>query len=124
MARGLSGGRPWARRACAPRPPRAGDHARRDRRGEAPAPNAARRRGPLGPTGVYGINAYGLPQDAPRARQGQAKQLKGYLLAFEQLMADFFAQLAQVKNLYSVSQSLRHTYFFQYLNPSVPNVEQ
>ncbi len=72
---------------------------------------------------VYGINAYGLPSDASAVRQGQAKQLKGYLLVFEQLMADFFAQLAHVRDLYSLSETLRRTYFFQYLDRSVPNVE-
>jgi hypothetical protein len=71
---------------------------------------------------VYGIGEYGLPSGATEARRGQAKQLKGYLLVFEQLLADFFAQLAHVKDLYSTEYVLRHTYFFQYLNDSVPNV--
>lgn len=72
---------------------------------------------------VYGINAYGLPSGAPPVRQAQAKQFKGYLLAFEQLLADFFAQLAHARDLYSIRYSLRHTYFFQYLYKSVPGVE-
>lgn len=71
---------------------------------------------------VYGIGEYGLPSGATEVRRGQAKQLKGYLLVFEQLLADFFAQLAHVKDLYSTEYVLRHTYFFQYLNDSVPNV--
>jgi hypothetical protein len=71
---------------------------------------------------VYGIGEYGLPSSAPEARRGQAKQLKGYLLVFEQLLADFLAQLAHVKDLYSTEYGLRHTYFYQYLNESVPNV--
>jgi hypothetical protein len=71
---------------------------------------------------VYGINSNGLPDDATDARRGQAKQLKGYLLVFEQLMADFFAQLAHVKDLYSIEPGLLHTYFYQYLNKSVPDV--
>ena len=72
---------------------------------------------------VYGINAFGLPDDATPARKGQAKQLKGYLLVFEQLLADFFAQLAHIKDLYSIEAGLHHTYFYQYLSKSVPNVE-
>jgi hypothetical protein len=71
---------------------------------------------------VYGISDNGLPEAAPVARKGQAKQLKGYLLVFEQLLADFFAQLAHVKDLYSTETGLRHTYFYQYLTESVPNV--
>ncbi|HEY0406180.1 MAG TPA: hypothetical protein VGC89_10655 [Pyrinomonadaceae bacterium] len=72
---------------------------------------------------VYGINAFGLPDDATEARKGQAKQLKGYLLVFEQLLADFFAQLAHAKDLYSTEPGLLHTYFYQYLIKSVPNVK-
>lgn len=72
---------------------------------------------------VYGINSFGLPDGAPPARRGQAKQLKGYLLVFEQLLADFFAQLAHAKDLYSIEAGLRHTYFYQLLTESVPNVK-
>ncbi|MDX6692885.1 MAG: hypothetical protein QOF02_488 [Blastocatellia bacterium] len=72
---------------------------------------------------VYGINHSGLPDDATIARRGQAKQLKGYLLVFEQLLADFFAQLAHAKDLYSTEPGLHHTYFYQYLSRSVPDVE-
>lgn len=71
---------------------------------------------------VYGISSFGLPEDATEPRKGQAKQLKGYLMAFDQLMADFFAQLARVKDLYSIDPGLTDTYFYQYLYKSVPNV--
>ena len=71
---------------------------------------------------VYGINAFGLPENATDVRKGQARQLKGYLLAFEQLLADYFAQLANVRTLYATDAPLTPTYFYQYLNRSVPNV--
>lgn len=71
---------------------------------------------------VYGINCYGLPGNAPAARQAQARQFKAYLLVFDQMLADFFAQLARVRDLYSIKYGLRHTYFYQYLFESVPNV--
>lgn len=72
---------------------------------------------------VYGINEYGVAGDAPVSRHAQARQLKGYLLVFDQLLANFFAQLARVRDLYSTDAAVRHTYFFQYLEKSVPNVE-
>jgi hypothetical protein len=72
---------------------------------------------------IYGINAFGLPPEASASRRAQARQLKGYLLVFEQLLADFFAQLAHVKDLYSIEYELQQTYFYQYLTESVPNVE-
>lgn len=71
---------------------------------------------------TYGITAFGLPPDATSARRGQAKQLKGYLLAFEQLLTDYFAQLAFVRELYS-TDTLDRTYEFQSLCPAVPDVE-
>ncbi|MBK8251186.1 MAG: hypothetical protein IPK82_00765 [Polyangiaceae bacterium] len=72
---------------------------------------------------VYGINDYGVPTDQSAARKAQAKQFKGYLLAFEQILTNFFAQLNQAKNLFSTNPTLEHTYFYQSLVPSVPNVE-
>jgi hypothetical protein len=71
---------------------------------------------------VYGINAFGLPDDASETRQAQARQLKGYLLVYDQLLANFFAQLAHAKNLYSIDDRLPQTYFYQYLRASVPGV--
>ncbi|MFL5382004.1 MAG: hypothetical protein ACJ8GN_05780 [Longimicrobiaceae bacterium] len=76
---------------------------------------------------VYGINAYGLPADALPARQAQAKQLKGYLLPFEQLLADELAQLAHARDLFSTlgpeHPDGRRSYWYQSLERDVPNVE-
>lgn len=72
---------------------------------------------------VYGIGSYGLPSSAPPERRAQARQLKGYLLVYEQLMVDFFAQLAAAKDLFSTDPRLAHTYFYQYLDGLVPDVE-
>lgn len=71
---------------------------------------------------VYGISSYGLPGGSPPPREAQAKQLKGYLLVFDQLLADFFAQLAHVRDLYSTDQGPRQTYFWQSLEGSVPDL--
>jgi hypothetical protein len=50
---------------------------------------------------LYGVGPKGLPADAPPLRRAQAKQLKGYLLVFEQLLADYLAQLAHARDLLS-----------------------
>ncbi|MDX1998894.1 MAG: hypothetical protein SF066_14350, partial [Thermoanaerobaculia bacterium] len=71
---------------------------------------------------IYGIGSYGLPNSAPPERRAQARQLKGYLLAFEQQMANFFAQLAAAKDLFSTDPRLDQTYFYQYLDDLVPDV--
>jgi hypothetical protein len=70
---------------------------------------------------VYGIGAYGLPRNAGAARNAQARQLKGYLMPFDQLMADYFSQLAFLRELFSVCAGGDTTYAFQSLRPIVPN---
>lgn len=63
---------------------------------------------------VYGVGRFGLPAYADAQRRGQQKQLRGYLLFFEQLLADFFAQLTHAPDLFS-TQDIGQTYFAQYL---------
>jgi hypothetical protein len=75
---------------------------------------------------VYGISAWGLPPEATDARRAQARQLKAYLLPFEQLMADCFAQLAHVRDLFSTlgpeDPDGARSYWYQYLDDAVPDV--
>ena len=77
---------------------------------------------------IYGINQYGLPADATPERQAVAKQFKGYLLVYDQLLANFFAQLAAVRDLFSVDSPMVKTLGHQLLtmpvdHPPVPNIE-
>ncbi len=72
----------------------------------------------------YGINAYGVPRSAPRRRAAQASQLKAYLLFFEQIMANFLANVHAIPQLFSLDNDLRRSYFYQVLtNQNVPDVE-
>lgn len=67
---------------------------------------------------VYGINRGGVPtSDGPR-RMAQARQLKGYLLLFDQIMADFNSQLANIRRLFSTDKHLQSTYFHKTLDES------
>ncbi|MGZ8157292.1 MAG: hypothetical protein ACXWT1_06285 [Methylobacter sp.] len=50
---------------------------------------------------VYGIGEAGLPSTAGEERKAQAKQLKAYLLFFDQVLANRFAQLAHLRDLFS-----------------------
>lgn len=72
---------------------------------------------------VYGIGAYGLPGEATTPRQAQAKQLKGYLMVFDQLMADFVSQVAFTRDLVSIAAGGDRTYACQSLRGIVPNAE-
>lgn len=62
---------------------------------------------------VYGIGAAGLPSSASRERKAQARQLKAYLMIFDQLLANLFAQLAHAKDLLSFHDQGARTYFSQ-----------
>lgn len=62
---------------------------------------------------TYGIGQEGLASSEDTARQSKAKQLKAYLLFFDQILASYFAHLENAKNLLSVNSQLSHTYFTQ-----------
>lgn len=62
---------------------------------------------------TYGIGRNGLPAQVPTARKSQTKQLKAYLLFFDQVLATYFAHLEKVKDLLSVDHQLKQTYFTQ-----------
>lgn len=60
---------------------------------------------------LYGLSEAGLDATADPRRRALAYQLKGYLLFFDQIMADYLAQLRHVKDLLSVNSHRRRTYF-------------
>jgi hypothetical protein len=64
---------------------------------------------------TYGIGAAGLPTGSSPERKAQAKQLKAYLMIFEQLLANALAQLAHVEQLFSLDFSVDRTYFVKEL---------
>ncbi|MEO1053666.1 MAG: hypothetical protein AAFX87_23725 [Bacteroidota bacterium] len=72
---------------------------------------------------AYGTGEFGLPGQPDEARRAQAKQLKGYLMFFDQLLANYLSQLANVKNLFSMNSEIDRTYFTQTLFDSVPNAD-
>ena len=65
---------------------------------------------------IYGTGPEGVREPATDRRHAQVKQLKGYLMVFEQLLADAFAQLANAKRLFSLDSTLDKSYFVQELN--------
>src|SRR5690554_625891 len=52
---------------------------------------------------TYGVGSDGLRGLIDTKRKGQAKQLKAYLLFFDQLLANYLSQLANVRELFSLS---------------------
>jgi hypothetical protein len=72
---------------------------------------------------IYGIGHEGLSESEPAHRKAQAAQLKGYLMFFDQLLANFLSQLAHVRELFSTSDTVERTYFTQALF-DVPGVRK
>lgn len=76
---------------------------------------------------TYGIGEAGIKGVPDIERKGQAKQLKGYLLFFDQLLANYLSQLAHVRDLFSMRPDEGrngnvHTYFTHLLQ-EVPGIE-
>jgi hypothetical protein len=64
---------------------------------------------------TYGVSAAGLSKEETYQRKAQAKQLRAYLLFYDQLLANFFSQLSHAKDLFSLNNSIDQTYFTQFL---------
>ncbi len=62
---------------------------------------------------LYGLSEQGLPSNADDTRRALALQLKGYLLFFDQAMANYCAQLANVRELFGREPAQTRTYFTQ-----------
>ena len=68
---------------------------------------------------IYGLSDTGLDRSATLKREALAYQLKGYLLFYDQIMADFFAQISHVKDLFSTNPTIQRTYFYQVVDSFV-----
>lgn len=62
---------------------------------------------------TYGIGPNGLPSHVENSRKAKAKQLKAYLLFFDQILASYFAHLGKVKDLLSINNEMRESYYTQ-----------
>ncbi len=60
---------------------------------------------------TYGVGPAGLPSHVSALRRAEAKQLKAYLLVYEQLLGNAFAQIANVSDLFSLDSTIDRTYF-------------
>ncbi|MFQ5588585.1 MAG: hypothetical protein ACE5F7_07080, partial [Nitrospiria bacterium] len=65
---------------------------------------------------LYGIGEIGLPASATPERKAQARQLTAYLLFFDQLLANYFAQLSHASSLFSFYGRSNTTYFSQMIS--------
>jgi hypothetical protein len=68
---------------------------------------------------TYGIGPDGLPSHASKERRAQARQLKAYLMVFEQLLGNAFAQLGGAAHLFSLDNTVKRTYFVREFNEAI-----
>lgn len=60
---------------------------------------------------IYGLGPMGLPPVLRDQKKIAVLQLKGYLMLFDQIMANYFAQLEHFSDLFSLDPSVSQTYF-------------
>jgi hypothetical protein len=68
---------------------------------------------------TYGIGPAGLPASAPPVRQAQARDLKTYVMVFEQLIGNALEQLAHTADLFSLDPAIAHTYFVKAFDETI-----
>ncbi len=86
---------------------------------------------------TYGIGEEGIPNmgnnlAVNNRKMASAKQLKGFLMHFDQLLANYFSQLSHVKDLFSMNAEkdkfgnyiIGRTYYTQPLFDIVPNADK
>ncbi|WP_420238191.1 hypothetical protein ACOBR2_00855 [Telmatobacter bradus] len=74
---------------------------------------------------IYGVGPRGLPASATARQKARSHQLQGYLLFFDQFMADQMATLGNIRQLYSSEIDKYKTYFSQLLDQdSFPEFEE
>jgi hypothetical protein len=71
---------------------------------------------------IYGVGHEGIPGRPGIERIAKAKQLKAYLLIFEQFLANYLSQLSHFKDVFSLNKNVEQSYFTQSLK-NVPNSE-
>lgn len=74
---------------------------------------------------IYGVGEEGLSESESENKKGKVKQLKAYLLFFEQILANYLSQLSSTGNLFSTSlrEKRAYSYHFQPLY-NVPHVKE
>lgn len=71
---------------------------------------------------IYGINAFGVPESESARRKSEARNLKAYLLFFEQTLADFLSTFHHIPDLAGLNTRTDPLSWYRALNEkAVPN---
>ena len=60
---------------------------------------------------IYGLGQMGVPASLRSGKREAIMALKGYLMLFDQILANYFAQLEHFSDLFSLDKELINTYF-------------
>lgn len=71
---------------------------------------------------IYHVGREGIARSEPAQRQAQVKQLKAYLLFYDQLLANYLAHLNEVRNLLAIDNNPATTPNRLYQVPNVPGL--
>jgi hypothetical protein len=72
---------------------------------------------------VYGLKVKEIPAKSSSKRKAQVKQLRGFLLLFEQLMANHLSQLANFHQFFSIEKNISKTFYSQYPH-EIPKIDE
>lgn len=68
---------------------------------------------------TYGVGEAGLPATATAERRAQAKQLKAYLLFFEQMLVNYLVQLSHIKDFFSLEADVDRSYYTKLIDNDI-----
>jgi hypothetical protein len=72
---------------------------------------------------IYHLGPHALPEHAPLGERAQVKQLKAYLLLFEQMIANAAARVQHLRELFTVDAAAQSTWWQGLGDDSVPGIE-
>lgn len=68
---------------------------------------------------TYGVGEEGLPATASQLRRARAKQLKAYLMPFEQILVNALAQVTHTADLFSLDPAVQRTNFIRLIDETL-----
>ncbi|SEI51266.1 hypothetical protein SAMN05216327_102135 [Dyadobacter sp. SG02] len=71
---------------------------------------------------TYHVGREGIASSHPPLRKAQVKQMKGFLMFFDQILANYLAHLAEVRNMLATDMTVEKQALYQALY-DVPNVQ-
>jgi len=72
---------------------------------------------------IYGIGELGLPISASLEHRASIKQMKAWILSFEQIMADFLTALSNINRFFAVNEIISAEHYVQKVS-SIPNLDE